>query len=65
MVENQTPLLKYSNLPTMVTASDQNTTIATSGTAPNAPNPSHIIPAATGTAGATSMLVGDANQPVE
>ena len=63
-IENQTPLLKNSNPPTMATASNQNTMIATSGAAPNAPNHSHIVPAATSTAGAMSMLVGDANQPV-
>ena len=44
-IENQTPLLKNSDPLTMATASDRNTTIATSGAAPNAPNPFHIVPA--------------------
>ena len=64
-IENQTPFLKNSQPPTMATASDRNTTIATSGAAPNAPTPSNNIPAAASAAGTTSMLVGDANQPVE
>ena len=43
-IENQTLLLKNSDPLTKATASDQNTTIATSGAAPNAPNPSQIVP---------------------
>ena len=57
-IENQTPLLKN------VTASDPNTEIATSGATPNMPNSSHIVHASASSAGTTSMLVGDANQPL-